>query len=172
MREHFTHLWLGGFIYMVWFSTITIRPLDIYISNTSPKSNPRGRRLTLRCTASPSYGLDWPFMAVAWQVSQFFLVGLLLWVATSGPPIQGRLHLGLWTKLTFDQGWRSLLGLPCCQSRRSLTWQGGWDINDPTKWTRGPLPRSLASCTLVLLIFVKISCIQILFQVQVELGEL
>jgi hypothetical protein len=43
---------------------------------------------------------------------------------------------------------------------------------DPTMWAQGALPHPLAFYALVLCIFVKISSIQIYFQVQVELGEI
>jgi hypothetical protein len=39
-------------------------------------------------------------------------------------------------------------------------------------WAQAPLPRPFASYALVLYIFVKISYIQINFQVQVELSEI
>ena len=43
---------------------------------------------------------------------------------------------------------------------------------DATWWAQTPLPHPLASYALILYIFVKMSCIQINFQVQVELGEI
>jgi hypothetical protein len=44
-------------------------------------------------------------------------------------------------------------------------------VGKRTKWAQRPLATPLASFALLLYIFVKISCIQILFHVQVDLGE-